>query len=59
MTPQEIFYIIHALRQLLVRSEANILPLIAPEILGLNGILVPIAIQIPGHVPEICTQFSN
>ena len=41
-----------------MRSEATILPQIVPESLGdklnLNGIcLVPIAIEIPGHVPEL------
>ena len=40
-----------------MRSEANILPQIVPEILGdklnLNGNLVPIAIEIPRHVLEL------
>ena len=34
MTPQKIFDIFHALRQLLVRSEADIMPQLVPEILG-------------------------
>ena len=40
-----------------MRSEANILAQIVPEILGdklnLNGIWCPITIEIPGHVPEL------
>ena len=47
-----------------MQFEANILPQIVPEILGdklnLNAwYLVPITIQIPGHVLETFTQFSN
>ena len=57
MPPPEKCLHIHALRQLLVRSEANVLPQIVPENLedklNSNGILVPIAIEIPGHVPEL------